>query len=214
MNYFAHGFPFVDQPYFLAGTALPDWLGVADRRIRLPPNKLIGRVDDEGSDFSQIVHGVLRHHEDDACFHVNPAFSRLCADFRARIQHLGAPLDDHVSGLVAHILVELLLDAALIEDDPSLLDRYYRAVGDVDPARVAMVVQRVSGREASRLVRFIEIFREEEFLRDYLDDERLRYRLGQIVSRIGGACLPAELSGLLPRMRRQVKSERRTLLAT
>ena len=28
MNYFAHAIRFLDDPYFLSGTALPDWLSV------------------------------------------------------------------------------------------------------------------------------------------------------------------------------------------
>jgi hypothetical protein len=35
MNYFAHARPFLDQPYFMAGTGVPDWLTVVDRRVRL-----------------------------------------------------------------------------------------------------------------------------------------------------------------------------------
>ena len=35
MNYFAHGHRFVDDPYFLAGTAVPDWLSVVDRKVRV-----------------------------------------------------------------------------------------------------------------------------------------------------------------------------------
>ncbi len=34
MNYLSHGFRFVDDPYFVAGTALPDWMSVLDRRNR------------------------------------------------------------------------------------------------------------------------------------------------------------------------------------
>ena len=34
MNYFAHALPFLDSPYFAAGTAVPDWLNVVDRRVR------------------------------------------------------------------------------------------------------------------------------------------------------------------------------------
>ena len=41
MNYLAHGFRFTDEPYFLAGTAAPDWLSVIDRKMRL-------RVEDGG----------------------------------------------------------------------------------------------------------------------------------------------------------------------
>ena len=33
MNYFAHGVRFLEDPYFLAGTAVPDWLSVVDRRV-------------------------------------------------------------------------------------------------------------------------------------------------------------------------------------
>jgi hypothetical protein len=34
MNYFAHGRNYTHDPYFLAGTCVPDWLGVIDRRNR------------------------------------------------------------------------------------------------------------------------------------------------------------------------------------
>ncbi|MCH8922518.1 MAG: hypothetical protein IIA67_05150 [Planctomycetes bacterium] len=34
MNFFAHGRLFLDEPYFLAGTAVPDWLNVVNRRVR------------------------------------------------------------------------------------------------------------------------------------------------------------------------------------
>jgi hypothetical protein len=35
VNYFAHGRRFIDDPYFLAGTAVPDWLNVVDRQVRV-----------------------------------------------------------------------------------------------------------------------------------------------------------------------------------
>ena len=34
MNFFSHGFRYLDQPYLLAGTAVPDWLSYVDRKIR------------------------------------------------------------------------------------------------------------------------------------------------------------------------------------
>src|SRR5262245_35641363 len=33
MNYLAHGWRFVEEPYLLAGTAAPDWMSVIDRKI-------------------------------------------------------------------------------------------------------------------------------------------------------------------------------------
>ena len=35
MNYYTHGLRFIGDPYFLAGTACPDWLSVSDRQVRL-----------------------------------------------------------------------------------------------------------------------------------------------------------------------------------
>ena len=37
MNYFAHGRQFVNQPYFMAGTSVPDWLPVLNRRVKALP---------------------------------------------------------------------------------------------------------------------------------------------------------------------------------
>ncbi len=48
MNYFAHGYRFIDDPYFMAGTALPDWLSVADRRVRIRPKHLLGGAAEDG----------------------------------------------------------------------------------------------------------------------------------------------------------------------
>ena len=46
MNYLAHGWRFANDPYFLAGTAAPDWLSVIDRKTRLRSRKAAGCVDD------------------------------------------------------------------------------------------------------------------------------------------------------------------------
>jgi hypothetical protein len=45
MNYFAHGIRFLDRPWFLAGTATPDWLSVADRKVRLREKFLVPNLD-------------------------------------------------------------------------------------------------------------------------------------------------------------------------
>ena len=45
MNYFAHGREFVDEPYFLAGTAVPDWLSVVDRPTRIRSRQALEHVD-------------------------------------------------------------------------------------------------------------------------------------------------------------------------
>ena len=47
MNYFAHGWQFTDDPYFLAGTAAPDWLCVADRGVSLRSKNAAAWIGDD-----------------------------------------------------------------------------------------------------------------------------------------------------------------------
>ena len=77
MNYFAHGRRFVDQPYFMAGTSVPDWLPVLDRRIKARPKGVRPFVDHEDPDLAAMAAGILQHHHDDGWFHVSEPFVRL-----------------------------------------------------------------------------------------------------------------------------------------
>ena len=46
---------------------------------------------------------------------------------------------------LGHAIVEILLDAVLIEQDRSQLDRYYQALGQIDSALVADAVGSITG---------------------------------------------------------------------
>ena len=59
MNYFAHALPFLDRPYFLAGTAVPDWLTVADRKVRLRSKHVEVFLDDADPCVAAVASGVL-----------------------------------------------------------------------------------------------------------------------------------------------------------
>jgi hypothetical protein len=132
MNYFAHGRRFIDDPYFLAGTALPDWLNVVDRRLRVRSKQAALFVEDADETVARLAAGVMQHHSDDAWFHVTPAFAELSLDFARRVRE-ALPADDGFRPhFLGHILVELLLDAELIEQDPGGLEAYYEAMDSLD----------------------------------------------------------------------------------
>lgn len=213
MNYYAHGGRYVDDPYFLAGTAIPDWLGVADRGLRLPPRVVRPWIDGTDPKLVTLARGILQHHEDDAEFHANMAFARLQVTFGRALRHLDPEGNDHVRGLLAHIVPELLLDAVLIEDDPSGLERYYEAVSSVDVPAVTRMIGQMAGREPIQLSKFVDIFLHERFLADYLRDEGLCFRLNQVLRRVGVGMLPAGFETLLPEMRAQVREARAELLS-
>ena len=213
MNYFAHGRNFTDDPYLLAGTAVPDWLGVVDRRVKARSQSALGLVEDDDERVASVARGIVQHHHDDNWFHQTRAFAELSLSFTASIRRVLSDDDGLRPRFVGHILVELLLDAALIEEDGRRLDHYYQAIQAVDAQVVESTVNRIARRSTSHLATMIRLFAESRFLFDYQSDERLLYRLNQVMCRVGLPAIPEEFVRLLPETRRQVRQRREELLA-
>ena len=114
---------------------------------------------------------------------------------------------------LGHILVEILLDAALIADEPERIAAYYSALEAVDPMSVEAAVNRISPRPTRRLGRLIPLFSRERFLFDYADNGKLLFRLNQVMRRVGLPLLPAELSAWLGEARTLVATRKDELLA-
>ena len=212
MNYFAHGWRFTDDPYFLAGTAVPDWLCAADRGVRVRSKQAMIRIEDSDSATAAIARGICQHHADDRWFHDSRAFVELSLDFSARIRQALPGEEGLRSWFLGHILVEILLDAALIEEDPERLKNYYAALDDIEPVVVEATVNRIASRRAKQLTQFIGLFRRERFLWDYAQDEKLCARLNQVMRRVGLPSLLPSFAELLPEMREAVRQRKSELL--
>ncbi len=195
MNFLAHGIRFVDRPWFLVGTAVPDLLSVADRRVRLRERHLAPHLErdstTEDEPDAELARGVRQHLVDDDWFHRTVGFhevtGRLTSMFRESVG-----TDGFRCGFLGHIGCEMLIDAVLTERDPHLLDAYYDAVGAVDPARVEQRVNELAPRRTERLAAFLVRFREARFLYDYQDSARLLTRLNQVLQRVKLTPLPPE----------------------
>ena len=212
MNYFAHGRHFVDDPYFLAGTAVPDWLSVVNRRVRARGRLARKFVDDVDETVSDVARGIVQHHHDDDWFHRSRAFVELSWGLTVAIRDLLPKDDGFRPSFLGHILVELLLDARLIEERPDQLDAYYRAIESLDPEVVNQVVNRMTTRPTGMLAFFIPRFSSERFLYDYLDDEKLLGRLNNVMRRVRLPQLPDVLLDFIPDARRLVKERQWELL--
>ena len=212
MNYFAHGREFLQQPYVLAGTALPDWLSVVDRRIRVRSTAARPLTDDVDERIASVARGVIRHHEDDGWFHRTKAFAELSWEFTVVVREVLSPDPGLRPSFLGHILVELLLDATLIAERPADLEAYYKALDDLDAEAVSTAVKRMANRPADQLAWFIARFSEERFLYDYLDDVRLLYRLNQVMRRARLTVLPDEFLNILPDAREAVNRRKDELL--
>src|SRR5437868_4634709 len=146
MNYFAHGRRFVADPYFLAGTAVPDWLNVVDRKVRARSKHAARFVDDAEPRLAAVARGIVQHHFDDGWFHQTRAFAELSLDFTVAIRDLLPPDDGLRPSFLGHILVELLLDAELVAQAPERLAAYYQALESINPTVVAHAVNQIAMR--------------------------------------------------------------------
>jgi hypothetical protein len=191
MNYFAHGFAFLDDPYFLAGTAAPDWLSVLDRKVRLRRQQVEPFAKDSDSPLARFASGVLRHLDDDDWFHSAPGFEQASREMAGLFrEHLEAVYENPRAAFLGHVATELILDGILIAEDPARLHEYYASLSKVDPRWVAQAVFDLTGQDVPSLAWFCERFLEARFLFDYLDASKLLFRLNQVLSRIKLSPLP------------------------
>ena len=213
MNYLAHGWQFTDNPYFLAGTAAPDWLCVADRGVRVRAKLAAAWTGDCDPKMAAFARGVCRHHADDRWFHESRTFTELSLAFSSRTRR-ALPADEGFRPwFLGHILVELLLDAALVEERPERLTAYYGALADIEAASIEAAVNRIAVQTTDRLAGFISLFCRERFLWDYSDDGKLLMRLNQVMRRVRLPALPVSFAELLPAMRHIVRQRKRDLLS-
>jgi hypothetical protein len=113
---------------------------------------------------------------------------------------------------LGHLLLEVLLDAALIADNVERLAEYYRVLGGVDPGQVEAALNRMATRPTQRLAAFMDLFCHERILWNYREDDTLMTRLNQVMQRVQLAPLPDAFTALLPTARKLVIERRCALL--
>lgn len=214
MNYFAHGLRFLDRPYFMAGTAIPDWLSAFDRKTRMRPANVTSYAENGNEVMSEIAAGVLQHWHDDRWFHQLPAFYDVSKELTEIFRAALVDFEGLRPGFLGHIVTELLLDAELIEDNPEQLTRYYEVMASVDPAIVEQCVNQMARKPTNRLAAAIPLFINEAFLADYLQPSRLLYRLNQVMKRVKLGQLPDSFVESLIIAREIVAQRRHDLLPT
>lgn len=215
MNYLSHGYRFLDDPWFLAGTAVPDWLSVVNRRMRARVRivePIVETTEDETT--RQLGRGILQHHHDDSIFHTCDAFVMLEAKAAARFRTIMPDRYDHRPGFLGHIVVELLLDTVVEERYPGSLDRYYDALASIDSTSLQEKVNSMATRTSDRLGWFIRKFHEERFLEDYRSDEGLLFRLNQVMKRVKLPALPEATLELFQELRPIVRDNASGMLET
>ena len=212
MNFLSHALPYLDRPLVAVCTAVPDWLSVIDRKIRARERMATAVLEEQDESLRQVAQGILAHIRDDRWFHVTAAFTetnlRFAVELRDRL-----PGDRGFRPMfVGHILIEVLLDAFWIQDQPDLGERYYELVERCPAETIERCVNQITGKPTDRLVPTIHRFAKARFLFDYLDDDRLLFRLNQVMHRVGLAELPETLLPWIADARELVESRRERFL--
>lgn len=197
MNYFAHSLRFLDRPYFVVGTNVPDWLSVVDRRVRMRTKLVEPFMLNDGSIQAEIAAGVWQHLHDDGWFHATRAFFEVSTSLAVRFREVVGPDDSHRTSFLGHIVTELLIDAELIERHPGQIERYYDLLRSIEPLEVQQAVNVMAKQPTDQIVPLIPRFIDEQFLPDYLSDDRLLHRLNQVLRRVKLPPLPAEAMSVL-----------------
>lgn len=212
MNYLAHGFRFLDSPLMVAGTAVPDWLSVADRRVRVRSRRIHEQLDSMNSDLRTIAEGMLQHLHDDDLFHRSVRFVMLEAELSSRFRKIMPDRFDHRPGFLGHIVIELLLDDFIAQQMPEVLDDYYAALSQVSALQIQEAVNAVAARSTDRLAGFVQQFQASQFLYDYADDSRLLGRLNQVMKRVTLPSLEADCLPVLREARQMLTQHGEELL--
>ena len=213
MNYLAHSLAFINAEadnaadddglkfWRVAGTSLPDWLRVVDKRARLRPEVLDAVDVDDDARFAALRDGAQRHHDDDHRFHADVAFDAHSADLAARFRLLAPGLRASTLG---HILTEMLVDAALVARDTTLLPRYYAGLQDLDDDVITAFAERATQRSLSSLPTLLQRFRSSRFLELYATDDGLLDCLTGVCERAGLPLPPRSSTSLIAEARTEI----------
>ncbi len=212
MNFLCHALPYLDQRLLAISTGVPDWLSVIDRKIRARGKLAAPFLQHHDPELRLVAGGIMRHIDDDRWFHGTQAFVETNLRLAMELRGLLPEDAGFRPTFVGHILIEMLLDAMWIRDDRSAADRYYAAIDGIPAKTVQRCVNTITGTSTDGLVSVIERFHGDQFLYDYLDHDRLLYRLNQVMHRVRLAPLPESVRQWLPRAQKLVESRRLELL--
>lgn len=205
MNYLAHAYQHLDNPYFAAGTGLPDWMSVIDRKNRARRQYAEPITQHSDPRIAAFASGCVQHHDDDHWFHQNESFVTLSTRFALELRELLEEGLGHQAGFVGHIAVELLLDSILSERNPQLIDRYYDVLQSLEVDLVQFAADQICRQPVTRMVELLPKFIEFRFIADYHDDRLLLRSLNGVMRRIGLPPLPDSVATWLATARPRVR---------
>jgi hypothetical protein len=201
-HYVARGRAPEAPPAFYVGNVLPD-LAAARRGGGRLRRCAVPRSPDP-----DLAQGLALHFATDKRFHTAALFVQAVAEASAALRGASWTLPPRRVFFLAHVFVEIALDAVLIRTDRGLADHLYAQFDAVDPGAIRAATETLSGRPLPHLTGMLARFTRSRYLYEYQSDEGLAKALHHISRRanLAGfaragdrACLAALFTAFLPR---------------
>ncbi len=212
MNCFTHALPHLDDPYLAVGCCIPDWLSATDRKCRAREKHARKFVGNRNPIVAATARGVVQHHQDDDWFHRTRVFNELILNFAVELRELFGNERTMRPSFVGHILVEMFLDAHLVQQNPGKLELFYQQVATVDGESIQSAVNLFATRPTVKLAGMIQRFLEIRYLFDYATDTGTVFWLNKIMQRLSLNKLDDAILEWLPGARKRVYNSASDLL--
>jgi hypothetical protein len=205
MNCFAHAYPFLEDPYFIVGACLPDWMAVINRKVRFRSHRIAPWIESTDPRIRSLFSGVQQHLNDDHWFHGTSIFVELNLKLSKRLAYFESGISSLQSNFVAHIAIEMLIDDELSNRHPGQLEYYYEQLNVVDAAWLQNQLEQFAVDREVAYARFHERFLEARFLFDYASNDGMLYRLNQVMRRAQLSPLSSRTVEWIPEVRVAVR---------
>jgi hypothetical protein len=190
MNFLAHYLlatrylpPQEPLPFYVVGTALPDLLPLAATRTHLR-QALVANHSPQTAEEAAWRAGVLVHLATDTAFHKTEAFARAQAEVSGFLNEANFEGIRVRHFFLAHVLVELALDAVLVRADPGIAEGFYQAFSDTDFKAVTRWTEVVLGKPLPHLPSVLTRFAESRYLLHYQEPEGVATGLSRLCGRV------------------------------
>ncbi len=93
----------------------------------------------------------MQHHRDDNWFHGSLVFNETMLQFAIELRDRLAGDEGFRPSFVGHILVEVLIDATLLERQPSVGERFYEAMHSISWLKIQHLVNQMANASTDQL---------------------------------------------------------------
>jgi hypothetical protein len=185
MNFLSHGLlvRHTGSAHVLVGSALPDLAPLADRRLRLTEKRLLA-LEELGA--HELVLGCRSHRAVDRAFHHGEPFNTARKAVEATLDVEDRPRSPIPVGMLAHMLVEVGIDAEILLRFPAFArETYPQAFDDYDWPALMALLREVCEHPTDALEDLVGRFDSGAFLMTYETDGGVIDRMAGMATRLG-----------------------------